>query len=77
MYKELIYDERGKPMFRRKLKRLKRQAQKGLCYECKKQLSEKYCVLDRRRAAAGYTARNTRLICQACDIRIQKQRGYK
>jgi hypothetical protein len=76
VYKELIYDERGKPMFRRRLKALKRDEQDGVCPLCKIALPEKYCVLDRFVAAAGYTAENTRLICQKCDVETQMARGY-
>jgi hypothetical protein len=39
-------------------------------------LPERYCVLDRAAAAKGYTPENTRLICQACDVKSQASRGY-
>ena len=76
VYKELVYDERGKPMLRRRLKAVKRQEQAGACPLCKNALPEKYCVLDRFDAAAGYTIQNTQLICQHCDIKTQAARGY-
>jgi hypothetical protein len=76
IYKELTYDERGKPADRRQLKALKRGEQHGICPLCNKPLPEKYCVLDRFEAAAGYTAENTRLICQPCDIAAQSAKGY-
>ena len=76
IYKELSYDERSKPMDRRKLKAQKRRDQGGLCPLCQKLLPEKYCVLDRFGASAGYTAENTRLICPACDATIQSSRRY-
>jgi hypothetical protein len=76
VYKELVYDERDKPMVRRRLKAQKRQQQGGLCAICSQLLPEKYCVLDRFNAAAGYTAENTRLICPGCDIATQQSRGY-
>jgi hypothetical protein len=76
VYKELTYDERDKPMVRRKLKALKRQQQSGLCPLCKKQRPEHYCVLDRLEAAKGYVAENTRLICAECDTKTQQERGY-
>jgi hypothetical protein len=76
VYKELIYDERGKPMARRRLKATKRQEQGGNCPLCNKPLPEKYCVLDRFVAAAGYNVENTRLICQECDTKTQAARGY-
>lgn len=74
--KELTYDERSGPMERRKLKRLKFKQQNGLCPICQKTLPDKYTVLDRLNAVDGYTAENTRLIHQECDIEIQKSRGY-
>lgn len=76
VYKELIYDERSKPMARRRLKQLKREEQKGICPICLKTLPEKYAVLDRFNAADGYTAGNTRLIHQECDTDVQRSRGY-
>ena len=65
--KELTYDERGKPMHRRRLKILKRLEQSGKCPICRKPLPERYAVLDRFNAMLGYTAKNTRLIHQECD----------
>lgn len=76
IFKELIYDERDKPMVRRKLKQQKRQEQNGLCAECSEALPMTYCVLDRRIASAGYTAKNTELICQICDQKRQIARNY-
>lgn len=75
--KELVYDERGKPGYRVKLKVMKRAEQSETCPICGNELPEKYCVLDRLEAVGGYTALNTRLICQLCDYQIQKERGYK
>lgn len=75
--KELVYDERGKSNHRRKLKSLKRAEQNGICPVCQNPLPATYCVLDRFEATAGYAAENTRLLCQDCDFRIQKERGYK
>jgi DNA repair exonuclease SbcCD ATPase subunit len=74
--KELSYDERSTPMFRRKLKAQKRKEQGGTCPLCRKPLPDKYAVLDRLRAADGYTPENTRLICAECDRRVQSERGY-
>lgn len=76
VYKELTYDERGKPMDRRRLKAEKRKAQGGLCALCRSPLPATYAVLDRFSAAVGYTPENTRLICQACDTLTQQSRGY-
>ena len=76
VYKELTYDERGKPMHRRKLKARKRGEQRGLCAACSEPLPENYAVLDRLEAMGGYTESNTRLIHQACDTAVQRSRGY-
>jgi hypothetical protein len=77
LYKELTYDERGKPMHRRKLKELKRAEQDNKCSLCSILLPPTYVVLDRLEAMKGYTSENTRLLCQACDTRVQQERGYK
>lgn len=76
IYKELSYDERSKPMVRRKLKDQKWKSQRGLCALCGKELPEKYTVLDRLNAADGYTTENTRLIHQQCDVEHQASKGY-
>lgn len=76
LYKELTYDERGKPMHRRRLKKVKREQQRGLCPICAQPLPDKYVVLDRTEAMRGYTDANTRLICTACDTTVQRNRGY-
>ncbi len=74
--KELTYDERSKPMERRRLKAQKRVDQNGFCAVCSRPLPPSYTVLDRFEAAKGYTAENTRLICESCDRAVQQQRGY-
>jgi hypothetical protein len=74
--KELAYDERSKPMVRRKLKIKKRVDQGNKCPECNSELPISGAVLDRFRAIDGYTVENTRLICQSCDNKIQASRGY-
>ena len=74
--KELFYDERSKPLERRKLKALKRADQENRCAVCSEQLPEKYVILDRLEAMKGYTAENTRLLCEICDPIIQVERGY-
>lgn len=76
LWKELMHDERGKPMHRRQLKSLKRAQQKGLCPICGKVLPATYCHLHRLRAADGYTAENTQLIHQECHVRQQAERNY-
>lgn len=77
VFKELTYDERGKPMERRKLKEAKWKSQRGICPACNGSLPEKYCVLDRLEAMKGYTSENTRLLCSSCDSRLQSEKGYK
>lgn len=77
IYKELSYDERGKPSHRKKLKEEKRKTQKNLCAKCKKPLPEKYSVLDRINADEGYTDSNTKLIHRDCDQKIQESRQYR
>lgn len=74
--KELQYVERGKPMARRSLKAKKRKEQEGRCKLCQQPLPEKYAVLDRLTGMGGYTAENTRLICQPCDTKVQRERRY-
>lgn len=76
IYKELGYDERSKPMARRALKTKKWKEQRGLCALCNHELPENYTVLDRFNAVDGYTAENTRLIHQECDVTHQKSKGY-
>lgn len=76
VWKELYYGERGKPMARRALKAKKRSEQVGICPLCANPLPQTYAVLDRLDAMLGYTVANTRLICQDCDTRAQRGRGY-
>ncbi len=76
IFKELGYDERSKPMVRRKLKDQKWKEQRGLCAICRKELPIKYTVLDRLSAVDGYTPENTRLIHQECDVAHQASKGY-
>ena len=78
LYKELSYDERGKPMQRKVLKAAKYAEQGGKCAICGEQLEEmgKNAVLDRAEAIKGYVSTNVRLICSACDRRAQAERGF-
>lgn len=77
LYKELIYDERGKPMLRVALKKAKRIEQADQCALCSEASPERGAVLDRLEAMGGYTPENTRLLCPKCDTAVQVQRGYK
>lgn len=74
--KELVYDERGKPMKRRLLKMKKMIAQKGLCAECAKELPKRGSELDRINAFDGYTEENTRLVHHECHVKNQEDRGF-
>lgn len=74
--KELTYDERSKPMERRRLKQFKMKEQGGLCPLCSELLPKRGAVLDRTRAVDGYTAENTRLIHAACDVAHQASKGF-
>jgi hypothetical protein len=76
VYKELMYDERGKPMQRRALKMFKRKEQGDRCAECHAELPKTNVVLDRREAMKGYTKENTRLLCRDCDYGIQQERAF-
>jgi DNA repair exonuclease SbcCD ATPase subunit len=76
LFKELMYDERSKPMARRRLKQEKLREQQGLCPICGKTLPKTYAVLDRANAVDGYTAANTRLIHAECDAQHQASKGY-
>lgn len=74
--KMLNYDERSGPMERRKVKLAKRKEQNDLCAICNQPLPEKYSVIDRIRAADGYTLENTRVLCEDCDRKVQAERRY-
>ncbi len=76
--KELTYDERGKPMQRKKLKLKMYRLQNGLCAKCGKPLPllARGAVLDRQNAMAGYTAENVKLICRDCDDKLQESKGF-
>jgi hypothetical protein len=74
--KELVYDERSKPSARKRLKAFKRSQQGRLCAKCERPLPERYAVLDRHKAALGYTVANTQPIRENCDRRIQADRQY-
>ena len=63
-------------MHRKLLKATKRGEQQNKCAVCGGQLPAKNAILDRVEAMKGYTAENTRLICQPCDTRVQEERKY-
>lgn len=77
LHKELSYEERGKPVQRRRLKEIKRLGQCNRCAVCQEQLPDKDVYLDRIAILAGYTQDNTRLLCLACSQDIQRGRGLK
>ncbi len=76
--KELTYDERGTPMQRKKLKLKMLRLQNGLCANCGRALPllARGAVLDRQNAMAGYTSENVKLICRACDDKLQESRNF-
>lgn len=76
VYARLMYDERGKPMERKKLKTLKIKSQNGVCALCAATLPERGTVLDRFAAMKGYTEENTRVLCASCDAKVQVSRKF-
>jgi len=76
LWKELSYDERGKPAHRKKLKSRKWREQDGKCTLCDNLVAERYSELDRVDAMKGYTPENTRLLCHQCHIDDQRQKKY-
>ena len=75
IYKELTYDERGRPNARASLKARMVKAQNGQCAQCAKPLPDSDTVLDRLAAQAGYVEGNVRVLCRPCDLAIQRGRG--
>lgn len=76
VFKELIYDERGKPMQRRALKQKKWTQQGGRCAHCSEEMPVAYSELDRFNAADGYTVENTELVHDACHRERQAAKRY-
>jgi hypothetical protein len=76
IYKELNYDERGKPAKRKRLKRQLTKASDGKCRSCGELLPPRGSVLDRREAIDGYNAANVDLICRSCDAKRQGSKGF-
>jgi hypothetical protein len=76
LFKELIYDERSKPMQRRALKRKKIAEQGGKCAICQEPLQKRGAVLDRIEAMKGYISSNVRVLCPSCDTEQEETRGY-
>lgn len=72
IFKELSYDERGKPPVRNKLKARKFGEQHGICSECGEPLPEKFSELDRKDAMLGYAPENT----EAYRRKRQAARGW-
>jgi hypothetical protein len=76
IYKELIYDERLKPIARRKIKIQKFDEQRGKCAHCHEDMSIQYSELDRRNAVDGYTIENTELVHGKCHQARQAAKRY-
>jgi len=74
--KELVYQERGTPAYRGKLKDLKREEQGNICPFCGRALPLKGAELDRIEGFLGYTQENTRLVHHKCHIQDQASKKY-
>jgi hypothetical protein len=74
--KELVYDERGKPAQRKKVKALRWGLQNGKCAHCGKDLPLEYSELDRKNAVDGYTVENTELVHAQCHYARQASNKY-
>jgi hypothetical protein len=70
LYKELSYDERGKPMHRKLLKAAKYAEQLGKCANCGSDLEKlgKNAVLDRAEAIRGYVSYQRMCDCFANPV---------
>lgn len=77
IFKELMHDERGKPMQRRKLQELMWGKQKGKCAICKNSLKLKGAELDRKSAPRGYVETNVRLVHHICHRKDQARKKFK
>jgi hypothetical protein len=75
VYKELMHDERSKPMVRRRLKQLKMKEREGLC-PLQRAPARARGGSGPYRAVDGYTPEKTRLIHAACDVGHQAVKGY-
>jgi hypothetical protein len=64
---QLVWDERGKPAKRKRLKAAMFKLQEGKCAEGGEPLAMKGSVLDRKIPMLGYTKENVDLICTAHD----------
>ena len=76
LYTRLMHLERGTPMHRTKLKRVKWKAQEGKCAICGKAMDQKGSELDRAKANDGYTVENTRLVHHECHVADQRLKGF-
>ncbi len=76
LFKELGYDERGKPSQRSKLKAIKWGLQGSKCAHCGEEMPLSYSELDRKRAADGYTLENTELVHAKCHQERQAAKRY-
>ena len=72
----LLYDERGTPAERKRLKKQKRLEQNNLCPRCNEPLRDKDAALDRRAQMGGDTPENTELIHQHCHREDQRLRRF-
>ena len=76
IFKELGYDERGKPSVRNKLKAMKWGLQNGKCAHCGDDMLLEYSELDRKYAPDGYTVENTDLVHAKYHQTRQAEKRY-
>lgn len=76
--KHLIYDERGTPAQRKKLKKQLYADQGGRCAACKRPLEPegRNAELDRFDAFTGYVATNTQLLHHSCHREDQERKKF-
>ena len=73
VYKELSYDERGRPNARQSLKARAVKAQGGACANCAAMLPENDTVLARLETEKGFVEGNVRVLCRKCDLALQRE----
>lgn len=66
MYKELMYDERGTPLARQRLKKTMWKKQEGKCAVCGKELALEGSELERIYAPKGFVEDNVKLVHHEC-----------
>ena len=67
MYKELMYDERGTPLARQRLKKATWKLQEGKCAVCGKELAFEGSELERIYAPKGFVEGNVKVVHHECN----------